>query len=75
MRVQRLPQHSLVCKKYFISSQLKRANITTKAGLNVMDVTSLIGHSITYFTMFYCGLNWYYYRTIRKEQEKNNKKK
>lgn len=74
MRMQCRPKHSLVCKKYFTSSHLKRASIITKASLNVMDVTSLIGHSITYFTMFYCGLNWYYYRTIRKEQEKNNKK-
>lgn len=28
-----------------------------------------VGHGIVYFTMFYCSMNWWYYRRTREEAE------
>lgn len=35
----------------------------------IQEATYLIGHGIILFTMFYCGLNWAYYREMRKRDE------
>lgn len=57
-------------------SRPQRMQVITQANIAVLDdVTCLVGHSIVYFTMFYCGLNWYYYRSIRKDNERNTKNK
>lgn len=56
-----------------VSRPSKRRQIVTQASLSAMDAVTLLGHSVVYFTMFYCGLNWYFYRSIRKEQEKKDK--
>ena len=35
----------------------------------------LVSHGIVYFTIFYCTMNWNYYRNIRlKAERKNNLK-
>ena len=52
------------------------SRMITKASLNGVE---LFGHSVVYFTMYYCAFNWMYYRNVRKqvekiEQEKQNKK-
>lgn len=38
---------------------------------SVESITYFMGKSITLFTMFYCSLNWWYYKSIRKEHEKH----
>lgn len=42
-------------------------------GLNTS--TYFIGKGIILFTMFYCSMNWAYYRGMRKDLEKENEKK
>jgi hypothetical protein len=32
----------------------------------------VIGKSVILFTMFYCSMNWYYYRKMREEIEKED---
>lgn len=41
----------------------------------LVDASALVGHGIIYFTLFYCTLNWYTYRRIRKDIEKKKKDK
>lgn len=31
----------------------------------------LAGQGIVYFTMFYCSMNWLFYRNLRKDAERN----
>lgn len=39
--------------------------------LDTLNVTSyFVGKGIILFTMFYCTMNWAYYRGIRKDMEK-----
>lgn len=33
----------------------------------------LAGQSIVYFTMFYCSMNWWFYRNQRKDAERDEK--
>lgn len=41
----------------------------TKAGV-VPESIEWLGQGIVYFTMFYCSINWFYYRNLRKDLEK-----
>jgi hypothetical protein len=36
--------------------------------------TYIIGKGIIVFTMFYCSLNWWYYRNLNEEYDKETKK-
>jgi len=40
---------------------------------DVNTISYFVGKSIILFTMFYCGMNWYHYRSIRKDVEKDDK--
>ncbi len=40
----------------------------------IIKTSHYIGESIILFTIFYSTLNWFHYRNIRKNIEKNNKK-
>jgi hypothetical protein len=42
---------------------------------NIETVTKIVGDSIIYFTLFYCTLNWYHYKSINDELDKKDKKK
>ena len=63
----------------------KPALITTRGrdvkvqSSTIETVTYIVGKGIILFTMFYCGLNWMYYRDIRikseEEDDKNTKDK
>lgn len=55
---------------YNNTSILTKHNITTKAIPDWMDSIELIGHGIVYFTLFYCSMNWIYYRNTRIDTEK-----
>ena len=37
-----------------------------------IDIPYLVGKSVILFTFFYTSLNWYMYRKIRKENEKED---
>lgn len=30
----------------------------------------VVSHGIVYFTMSYCGMNWWYYRSLRKRKDR-----
>ena len=38
-----------------------------------MQPYEVVGHGIVYFTMAYCSMNWWHYRSIRKHIEKIQK--
>jgi len=46
-----------------------------KCSLNSNDYVHVVSSGIVYFTMIYCTLNWYNYRTIREAYEKDMKNK
>jgi hypothetical protein len=48
-------------------ARVPRTPVKTYASLQPYEV---VGHSVVYFTMFYCGMNWWHYRSIRKQVEK-----
>lgn len=48
-------------------ARLVRRPVKTSASLQPYEA---VGHSIVYFTMFYCGMNWWHYRSIRKHLER-----
>lgn len=65
--------------------QLQKAPIATRkqvinhSQLSLNDMTYFMGKSIILYTMFYCTLNWAFYRNVRKdieshEEENKNKK-
>jgi hypothetical protein len=41
---------------------------------NPLDVSYYVGKSIILFTLFYCGMNWYHYKELREENEKDDEK-
>lgn len=49
--------------------------IIQKAVPEWTNSVELLGHSIVYFTLFYCSMNWIYYRNTRLDIEKENDKK
>ena len=46
-----------------------KRNITCSLSSN--DYIHMVSNSVVYFTMFYCTMNWYRYRAIRKQYEDN----
>lgn len=40
----------------------------------LVETSYYIGKSIILFTMFYCTLNWAFYRNLRKQHEEKDKK-
>lgn len=51
-----------------------RRMVKCKAFIPLEQTTYYIGKGIILFTMFYTGLNYFYYKRLREEEEKNNKK-
>jgi len=49
--------------------------IIQKALPEWMNSVELVGNGIVYFTLFYCSMNWIYYRNTRLDIEKENDKK
>jgi len=66
-----------------ISPVPKRHLVMTRVSPDIVDSLNtgayFVGKGIILFTMFYCSMNWVYYRGMRidaeKEDEKKNKKK
>lgn len=68
--VPRIPVNKLSLRKQSTPQQ----RIQPKSFLNDLNTTSyFIGKGIILFTMFYCTLNWAYYRGLRKEYEQEEK--
>ena len=49
--------------------------IIPKALPEWMNSVELLGNGIIYFTLFYCSMNWIYYRNTRRDIENENDKK
>lgn len=39
----------------------------------IEEVSYYVGKGIVLFTMFYCGMNWYHYRDLRKRMEEEDR--
>lgn len=61
---------ALAPRHVFVTCVRPRTRIVTTRA----DASYYVGQGIVMFTMFYCTLNWAYYRRIRIEQEKRDKK-
>lgn len=70
VRSSKLPTPKLFLKN--IPRKQEKQKHTISCSLKSYEVLS---HGIVYFTMFYCTLNWSYYRNIRKKIEKKNNDK
>lgn len=48
-----------------------------RSGMSDVVLTSLhyAGESVVLFTMFYCSMNWWYYKRLNDDIRKNEKKK
>lgn len=54
---------------------IRPCNIQVRAiPQDIETISYFVGKSVILFTMFYCTLNWHYYRTQRKQQEKHDNK-
>lgn len=42
--------------------------------MTLVDMSYYLGKGIILYTMFFCGLNYFLYKSLREEQEKNNEK-
>jgi hypothetical protein len=57
--------------KHVPKVQLYRPRSSVNDFITILsDNSYLFGKSIILFTMFYCSMQWYTYRSIRKEIEK-----
>ena len=41
----------------------------------LLETSYYVGKSIMLFTMFYCGMNWYHYRSLNEDSDENNNRK
>lgn len=75
-------QRNVHCKKYGqftfqtknnVPFDVKHSTLQCRASVQDLETAVyLTGKSITLFTMFYCSLNWWHYRSQRKQQEREN---
>lgn len=67
--VMKKPDHRIV--RHREGRQLPRSS------MNDFVLTSLhnAGESVVLFTMFYCSMNWWYYKRLNDDIEKSKKKK
>ena len=42
------------------------------SGISLVDASYYLGKGIILYTMFYCGLNYFMYKSMREEYEKEN---
>lgn len=66
-------------KKIYLHNRNNRVITTKLSDHDIVYGSYLVGKGIILYTMFYCSLNWLYYREqrkkIEKEDEKDNNKK
>jgi len=55
---------------YTTISKPNTRDISAKAIPDWINSIQTIGHGIVYFTIFYCSMNWIYYRNTRIDTEK-----
>jgi len=67
-----LPQKPRVQPNYrnrLISAPPRRVGTIPPRAVVVPESIEWLGQGIVYFTMFYCSMNWLYYRNLRKDLE------
>jgi len=52
-----------------------RKPLVTAPKFSVVDASAVVGKGVVLFTMFYTGLNWLMYRTVRIKAEEQDKTK
>lgn len=63
-----LPQKAAVVRPRRVGGVVRRVSM-------VEEVSYYVGKGIMLFTMFYCGMNWYHYREVRKQMEEDEENK
>ena len=61
-------------RKYLVETRDSLSFVSNVAtDLHVLDAgTYIVGQGIVLFTMFYCSMNWLYYKRMREDIEKNS---
>jgi hypothetical protein len=80
--VLRRPHSNWVAPVRHVRPRPRLIPIPPPRAAGVPESVEWFGKSIVYFTMFYCSMNWIYYRGLRKDletfkkeqEEKKNKK-
>jgi hypothetical protein len=77
--IRRIPSPMTNSKMSFIKPIVTRRMVRSFVIPDVVESLNtssyFIGKGIILFTMFYCSMNWAYYRGMRKDLEKENEKK
>ncbi len=78
-RIKPIIRNHIVAKRRFSNLRPQTyitRSVKCKTGLyeNINVVTYYVGKSIMLFTMFYCGLNYFYYKEQHDKKNKNNDK-
>ena len=62
-------------RQYNIKPSFKHVHVPRSSWAETAEVTSyFVGKGIILFTMFYCSMNWWHYKRMREEIEKENEK-
>jgi hypothetical protein len=72
------PTHRLPTKPLTLYKKLNKQvrNVQTKATFAdaFIQGSEVIGQGIIVYVMFYCSMNWVFYRGLRKDKERSHKK-
>lgn len=63
---------SQINRQYYVRHDI-RAQMSPDQ-MQIIDASSYIGRSLTLFTMFFCGMNWVYYKEINKKLDSEDEK-
>lgn len=61
-------------KSQQFQSQILIITKVSNFDMTIVDMSYYLGKGIILYTMFFCGLNYFLYRSLREEQEKNDEK-
>lgn len=65
--IKRLTPHQLIVVR---DKRLQNSVTRKSTGINIVDASYYVGKSIMLFTLFYCSMNWYHFKTTREDIEK-----
>jgi hypothetical protein len=52
-----------------VRSPVQQRRLAPPPKISIVDASYYAGKSIILFAMFYCSMNWVYYRNMRKDME------
>lgn len=67
--------HIATYKKPFLPKSPRRFIIPRASGIDWEFSSYIVGKGIILFTLYYCTMNWWYYRRTGEDMNKDKKKK